>query len=188
MLRWVVCMCVVTWAGPGLANDFEEHLRALAKGRIAEIAALPQVVEAVRTQNVKTSQLGQAAIMDLDSTWRAEAESADQPMIDVVMERPLSLFLADVQTASKGLFTEIFVTDARGLNVGQSRVTSDYWQGDEERWRRTVSGGPGTINIGALVEDDSTLTVQSQVSVPVVDPKTGKVIGTATFGVNVERL
>uniref|UniRef100_UPI003BAD055E cache domain-containing protein n=1 Tax=Stappia sp. TaxID=1870903 RepID=UPI003BAD055E len=188
LLPLAAVLMLVACVGPGLANGFSEDLRALATGRIAEIVSLPQVVEAVRAQNMETAAFGQERIDELDRMWRAEAESAEQPMIDAVMERPLSLYLAEVQDASRGLFTEIFVTDARGLNVGQSRVTSDYWQGDEAMWQDTVLGGPGAINIGALVEDDSTLTVQSQVSVPVIDPESGQVIGAATFGVNVERL
>jgi hypothetical protein len=184
---WVV-WTLLALAGAAAANDYKAELIALAKGRIAEIVSLPQVIEAVRAQNAETESFSQGRIDELDRTWRFETESADQPMIDRVMERPLSLLLGDLQMASEGLITEIFVTDARGLNVGQSRVTSDFWQGDEKRWQDTVTGGPGTITIGELLEDESTLTYQTQVSVPVVDPLNGEVIGTATFGVNVERL
>jgi len=117
-----------------------------------------------------------------------EAESIDQPFIDEVLEKPLSVYLADVQNASGGLFTEIFVMDAKGLNVGQSDVTSDYWQGDEAKWQQTYSAGEGAVHISEQEEDDSTQTLQSQVSVPVVDPESGDVIGAVTFGVNVDSL
>lgn len=170
------------------AHPFEPQLLALARGRIAELVGRPIVIEAVRAQNRKTGQLGQAEIDKLDRIWRAETESADQPMIDEVMERPLSLFLFEEMVASEGLFTEIFVTDAKGLNVGQSRVTTDFWQGDEDKWQEVVAGGPGAIHISPLREDDSTQTVQSQVSVPVLEPLDGQLIGVAIIGVNVERL
>ena len=82
----------------------------------------------------------------------------------------------------------VFVMDGKGLNVGQSDVTSDYWQGDEAKWQDTYSNGKGAVHISELEEDESTQTLQSQVSVTVVDPESGKAIGAVTFGVNVENL
>ena len=86
------------------------------------------------------------------------------------------------------MITEIFVMDARGLNVAQSDVTSDYWQGDEAKWQDTFSKGPGAVHISEVEEDESTQTFQSQVSMSVTDPADGSVIGAITVGVNVEML
>jgi hypothetical protein len=44
------------------------------------------------------------------------------------------------------------------------------------------------LHISDLEEDESTQLLQSQVSVPVVDPDSGEPIGAVTFGVNVENL
>ncbi len=170
------------------ANEFEAELMTLAKGKIAEIAEAGNVISAVKAQNIETASFDQSKIDAMDKTWRAETDASDQPMIDRVLDSPLSAFLADAQDASDGLFTEIFVMDARGLNVGQSDVTSDYWQGDEAKWKKTYGAGAGAVHISELEEDDSTQTLQSQVSVTVVDPSNGNVIGAVTFGVNVEKL
>ncbi|MEM1045168.1 MAG: hypothetical protein AAGL24_03410 [Pseudomonadota bacterium] len=174
--------------GIASANEFESELMTLAKGKIAEIAASGKVIDAVKAQNTETAGFDQSKIDAMDKTWRAETDASDQPMIDSVLESPLSEYLADAQDSSDGLFTEIFVMDARGLNVGQSDVTSDYWQGDEAKWKQTYGAGAGAIHISELEEDDSTQTLQSQVSVTVVDPSSGSVIGAVTFGVNVEKL
>jgi hypothetical protein len=174
--------------GVASANQFEAELSALAKGQIAEIAAAPEVISAVKAQNETTAAYDQAKIDELDKTWRAQADAADQPMIDAALDSEVSGYLMDVQDGSDGLFTEIFVMDAKGLNVGQSEVTSDYWQGDEDKWQQTYSVGPDAIHISELEEDESTQTVQSQVSVSVVDPDSGAVIGAVTFGVNVDKL
>ncbi|WP_417671929.1 hypothetical protein [Roseibium sp.] len=170
------------------ANDFLDELTALANGRIAEVASSSEVVAAVKSQNETTGSYDQAKIDSLDKTWRSETDAADQPMIDMVLDNPLSAYLADVQEGSDGLFTEIFVMDGKGLNVGQSDVTSDYWQGDEAKWKDTFLVGKGAVHVSDLEEDESTQTLQSQVSVPVVDPDTGAAIGAVTFGVNVEGL
>jgi hypothetical protein len=86
------------------------------------------------------------------------------------------------------MYTEIFVMDGRGLNVGQSDVTPDYWQGDEAKWQKTYLEGPGAIHIGDIEMDESTQQFQAQVSVSVVDPASGTVIGAVTVGVNVDAL
>ena len=174
--------------GLASANDFKTELMTLANGQIAEIAASSKVITAVKAQNTETAGYDQSKIDAMDKTWRAETDAGDQPMIDKVLESPLSEYLADAQDSSDGLFTEIFVMDARGLNVGQSDVTSDYWQGDEAKWKETYGAGAGSVHISELEEDESTQTLQSQVSVTVVDPSSGAVIGAVTFGVNVEKL
>lgn len=176
------------FAGGASANEFESELKSLATGKIAEIAASSEVIEAVKAQNGETASFDQAKIDELDKTWRAEAEAVDQPMIDAILDKPLSTYLAGVQENSDGLFTEIFVMDGKGLNVGQSDVTSDYWQGDEAKWKDTYPAGKGAVHISELEEDDSTQTLQSQVSVTVIDPASGEAIGAVTFGVNVENL
>ena len=108
--------------------------------------------------------------------------------VAIVAGAGLYTFLRERKDASQGTFTEIFVMDAKGLNVGQSDVTSDYWQGDEAKWQDTYSNGKGAVHISELEEDDSTQTLQSQVSVTVVDPDSGEAIGAVTFRVNVENL
>jgi hypothetical protein len=175
-------------AGFSQANGFQTELEELAAGQIAHIVASSEVIAAVNAQNKATSSYDQAKVDQLDKTWRAEAEAADQPMIDAIMENDLSGYLADKQDGSDGLFTEIFVMDAKGLNVGQSAVTSDYWQGDEAKWKETFLKGGDAVHVGELEEDDSTQQLQSQVSVSVVDPASGETIGAVTFGVNVGNL
>lgn len=179
---------VLLATGAAAANEFQSELEALASGQIGQIASSAEVIAAVKAQNGETAGYDQGKIDELDKTWRAETDAVDQPMIDAVLENELSGYLADIQDGSDGLFTEIFVMDAKGLNVGQSDVTSDYWQGDEAKWKETYSAGKGSIHVSELEEDDSTQLLQSQVSVPVVDPGSGEHIGAVTFGVNVEKL
>lgn len=174
--------------GASFANEFADELQSLAGGQIAEIAASAEIISAVKAQNTETAGYDQGKIDELDKTWRAEADAVDQPMIDAVLDNDLSAYLADLQSNSGGLFTEIFVMDSKGLNVGQSDVTSDYWQGDEAKWKDTFPAGKGAVHLGELEKDDSTQQLQSQVSVSVTDPDTGENIGAVTFGVNVENL
>jgi len=109
-------------------------------------------------------------------------------MIDDLLGRAASKKLAGYKNKGSGLFTEIFVMDDKGLNVAQSDVTSDYWQGDEAKWKKTYLAGPDAIFIDDVEFDESTQTYQSQVSISIADPDTGAAIGAMTVGVNVELL
>ena len=78
--------------------------------------------------------------------------------------------------------------DDRGLNAGQSDVTSDYWQGDEAKWQKTFKAGADAVFVDVVEKDESTQQLQVQVSVSIKDPETGKVIGAVTLGINVDQL
>ena len=112
----------------------------------------------------------------------------NQPLIASVLANSLSAYLKDVKADAAGLYTEIFVMDDKGLNVGQSDVTSDYWQGDEAKWKKTFLAGADGLLIDEVEFDESSQTYQSQVSVAIVDPTTGKSIGAVTVGVDVEKV
>jgi hypothetical protein len=146
----------------------------------------PAIINAVIAQNAIHARLGQAAIDKLDARWRTEFSSAARPMIEAQLSNPLSLYLKGQQRAAGGLVTEIFVMDNRGLNVGQSDVTSDYWQGDEAKWQESF--GAGLLHIEEAQRDESTQLMQSQASLPIKDPRTGAVIGTITVGINLDAL
>lgn len=169
-----------------LAGGHEKDaMRKLADKQVKAWTAAATVVNAVRAQNSKNAGLSQADIDSLDKQWRAETSASRSPMIDNVMSAPLSKYLRKVKQDGEGLFTEIFVMDNRGLNVGQSDPTSDYWQGDEAKWKKTYLAGPGAVFIDDVEFDDSSQTYQSQLSMAITDPNTGNVIGSITVGVDV---
>ena len=168
------------------ANEYADGLNKLAKEKIAVFSQSPEIVAAIKAQNAETKSYDQDKITALDNQWRAETDASDQPMIENVLGFPVSQQLADVQDASDGLYTEIFVMDARGLNVAQSDATSDYWQGDEAKWKETFLVGPNAVHLSEVEEDESSETFQSQVSMAITDPDSGSVIGAITVGVNVE--
>jgi hypothetical protein len=168
-------------------NEFAEPLTALANGQLREIVQNPIIVAAIEAQNAVTGAYDQAKIDELDKQWRAEVSAAAKPLIDATLANEASKYLQQAQTDSAGLFTEIFVMDAKGLNVGQSTVTSDYWQGDEAKHSETFVVGPDAIHISEIEQDESTQTFQSQVSITIVDAN-GTPIGAVTAGVDVSLL
>ncbi len=159
-----------------------------ANSTVKQWIANDTVVNAIKAQNAKHAGLSQADIDNMDKDWRAQTDAGSKPMIDAVLGNALSGFLRQQKDSAGGLVTEVFVMDNRGLNVGQSDVTSDYWQGDEAKWQKTYSAGPDAIFIDEVEMDESTQTFQSQLSMSIVDPATGEVIGAITVGINVDAI
>lgn len=181
-------VAAVVLCGGAMANEFAVPVKKLAETQVQGWIKDPVLVNAVKAQNQKHAGLSQADIDSLDKQWRAETGASSQPMIQAMLSNELSKFLIAKKEGSQGLFTEIFVMDSKGLNVGQSDVTSDYWQGDEAKWKKTYSAGAGSMHISDVKKDESTQTFQSQLSMPVVDPANNQVIGAITLGINVEQL
>lgn len=178
----IAALCLV--AGTVTAStDFTADLERISTTTLSEWTGASEIVAAVREQNQRTSGLSEAEILELDNIWRAQTLSGGD-MITTTLANPLSQYLAGLKSEGMGQYTEIFVTDARGLNVGQSDVTSDYWQGDEAKWQ--VPTATKGHHVGDVEFDESTQTYQSQVSLPILDGNT--VIGVITVGINLQQL
>ena len=174
-------------ASAAMASDSHvAPMQEFANSTVKNWVANADLVAAIKAQNEKHANLAQADIDAMDKKWRAETGASSKPMIDEVMSRAVSGFLGQVKNETEGLVTEVFVMDAKGLNVAQSDVTSDYWQGDEAKWKKTYLAGPDAVFIDEVEEDESTQTFQSQLSMSIVDPASGEVIGAITVGMNVE--
>jgi len=181
-------LCLMPVA-PSRAGDVHvEPVTAYIEANIRAWIEDPVIIEALKSQNVRHAHLTQTAIDGLDATWRTEFASDVHPLIDTVVGNPLSTFLEDKQIASGGVITEIFVMDAKGLSAGESEISSDYWQGDEPKWQKTYLAGSSTLFVDVAEKDESTQMLQSQASLTISDPQTGRPIGAITIGVNLDAL
>lgn len=173
---------------PGQDGVYRVPLEAFARNELSKWLSDPALLDALRAQNTAHDGLSEDEVIALDQQWRAEANSGDGPLISEVLSHPVSTWLLDQQNATAGFVTEVFVMDNLGLNVAQSAVTSDYWQGDEAKWQETYKLGNDALHISEVEFDDSTGYYQSQASMTITDPDTGEAIGAITFGVNVQSL
>lgn len=97
-------------------------------------------------------------------------------------------FLRQKVEESGGKITEVFITDAKGLNVAVSAPTSDMWQGDEDKFTKVFPTGAEGVLFGDVELDESTQSYEGQISITIVDPATKAAIGTMTVGVNADAL
>tara|TARA_R110002124_G_scaffold64985_2_gene177743 strand:+ start:553493 stop:554065 length:573 start_codon:yes stop_codon:yes gene_type:complete len=140
------------------------------------------ITDAITAQNTAYAGLDEAAVIALDKKWRAD----DEALINSTTQNALSTFLKDKQDTSEGLFTEIFIMDDKGMNVGQSTLTSDYWQGDEAKWQKTYAVGADAVHVSEVEFDESSQSYQVQISTTI--NKDGQAIGAITLGVNAEMI
>lgn len=130
----------------------------------------------------KNASLSQADIDALDKKWIAK----DSAVISPVINNAASSTLKEILINGKGLYTEIFIMDNKGLNVAQSGPTSDYWQGDEDKWKQTFLVGANGVHISKVDFDESAKQFQFQLSFSILDGDA--VIGAVTFGINKDML
>jgi hypothetical protein len=174
-------------ATTGSAQDFQPKMQMFIDDHIRDWANDPVIVNAIIAQNTTTAAYDQAKISELDALWTAQMGMSGVPLIDEVLQNPASDFLRARMAASGGTISEVFVMDARGLNVAAAKATSDYWQGDEAKFSETYPKGPTAIHFGDVELDPSSGEVQAQVSLSIVDA-TGAVVGAMTVGINLTSL
>ncbi len=155
---------------------------------IKEIKALankPEVIEAVKASNAR--QLGKERIMELDERWiklKGRLPEADQ-----IMNSKVSALLTKAMN-KQSYFKEAILTGNQGETVAMNMVTTDYWQGDEEKFTAifdtNLPSRKPDSHISRARWDDSTKAMIAQVSVPVYDGD--YMIGTLTVGVDLKRV
>jgi len=168
-------------------NGREEWIARVDPMLVPDIRAVQQLAnnhllrEAVKAQNSRGMTLAQ--IQRLDKEWMGTRELT-----------PFKLSLQESETGTllkqsvllNPSYTELFVTDNQGANVAAYPATSDYWQGDEEKFTESFVNG-GRVYVGKQKYDESTKKVALQVSVPVYDEQQ-RAIGVLVAGLVVDYL
>ena len=182
LLMYLVCCLPLTALAQ--ANFSEQELQRLLgiKIRTTQTFALnPILINAVRQQNAEGLSL--ETIQQRDQEWTASDKLT--PFKLSLQRNKAGRFLKRTVEANPAI-AEAFLTDNQGANVAAYPVTSDYWQGDEEKWTAAYNNGEGKLFIGPLEEDASTNTVSVQISAPVLDR--GKTIGVLVMGITLNYL
>ncbi|MFH1804048.1 MAG: hypothetical protein ABID63_04075 [Pseudomonadota bacterium] len=147
----------------------------------------PVVELSVQSQNKLRKDMSQADIDAADQQWLAERTADDQPLVAATLTNPLSSYLTQIQARSGGVLAEVFVMDANGLNVGQSSITSDFWQGDEAKFQKTYPVGIDAIFIDEAEYNEDHDAWLSQLNMTLADAN-GAAIGAVTIEINLNEL
>ncbi len=142
----------------------------------------PSIVRAVDTQNNQSIAL--AEIQQRDEIWKAAGDNLNSLIRRVTQNEVARYFQRRVE--NNVAIDEVFLTDNQGANVAAYPPTSDYWQGDEEKWTASYNNGNGVVFIGPLEYDESTQKTQVQISAPVISNE--ETVGVLILGVSVDYL
>lgn len=170
-------------------TDYERlQIQELLGRKIERWKRLPNLEPMLIAANKKTHGLSQQEINARDKKWmRAFAENDYGYSIGLV-DQPMSAELREIKKQSQDMITEVIVTDNRGLNVAISDMTSDYWQGDEEKFTNVYGKPANTINFGNISYDESTKRFQLHLSVPLYSEQKLEPLGVMIFGIDVEKV
>lgn len=168
-------------------SDYERQLiRSLLTRKIERWRHLPGLEALLKKRNQKSRRLSAHEIAERDKKWIQAFAQNNFVYPLTLVDLEMSASLRDIKKQSQGIINEIIVTDARGLNVAISDMTSDYWQGDENKFTQVFSQPANTIHFGDINYDESTKRFQVQLSVPLYADGTFEPLGIMAFGLDVE--
>ena len=158
----------------------QAQLQEVIKDKIAGVEKMSShslIVKAVKEQNAKNITM--AEINKRDSEWKGSKDLT--PFKISLQKTPVGYYLKRKVELNKAIYSEAFLTDNQGANVTAFPATSDYWQGDEDKWSKSFNSGDGKIYIGEVELDESSGSYATQISAPV---KSGGVtIGVLVVGI-----
>jgi hypothetical protein len=181
IIATITTMFFLFTCGIAGAEEAPQKVIDLANGTLAKLGTESVIVAAVKSENAKGKTLDQ--IKAMDEKWKATPGIVDY--MQALMSSDCGQYLRKILN-SQPYYAEIFVMDNQGANVAMTDKTSDYWQGDEAKFKKSFNNGMGALFVDEVEFDDSTQAYLCQVSVPVKDGD--KVIGAITIGVDVEKI
>lgn len=185
MKRLSLVLALTLVAHVAHAELSQEQLRTILKGKIERLQALAKksrLVHAVVEQNEQ--HLSLKKIKQRDEQWMKSDETL--PLKKSMSQGRAGLSLRKIVSSKRDVYNEAFLTDNQGANVAAYPLTSDYWQGDEDKWIKSYNNGNGQVYVGKVELDESTHTKAVQISVPVLSD--GKTVGVLIVGVKLDHI
>lgn len=188
----------------GFLEHFNNHLNACGNGgfqllaherhRLSDLLAekitrwknMPELQRLLQQRKHAAFNLTSEEIAKEDEIWMQAFASGNHTYRNRFIDSAMSSRLSAEKNHSKELITEIFVTDVRGLNVAVSDMTSDYWQGDEDKFTQAFAKPNNSLFFDVIRYDESTHHFQVHISVPLYDVKGVELLGVMVIGVDIE--
>lgn len=178
MKKPIPVLLLAVLAAP-LARAQPAHVREAVLARVPLARALasdPELLKALQAKNSARESLDE--IRRKDAEWKGNPQL---PLRKQLTASPCAQRLRDL-TKDDPLVVEVILMDAQGANACISRETSDYWQGDEAKFQKTL-GADKEIFLDEPAFDASSGTYAIQLSVLVANGKDKAGVVTLTLRV-----
>ncbi len=163
----------------GVTNQMTDTTAGRLKKQIELLEKLTKeelILDSVRKQNEKNMLLEEIKV--IDSKW---ISGGVQKFVMDLMNNSVSLFFQEELLSKEHFYSEAFLCDKNGAVVGEFPKSSDYWQGDEDKFIKCFNKGFGKVFIGEVEYDESTQSNTVQISIPVKD--NDETIGVLVVGI-----
>lgn len=173
--------------GFDLSSSEKENIKKIVIPWLQRIRANKEIIAAVIQQNETNKGKSANQLTKIDEQWQLAFKVGNFNFPKTIVNQSLSQLLKQVSVSSKELLSEIIVMDERGYNVAMVDMTSDYWQGDENKFTQVYGKLADTLHFDQIRYDASSRRFQVQVSAPLLNPKNQKAIGAITLGLDVDK-
>lgn len=112
-------------------------------------------------------------MFEIDRKWTSAG--TDSPWVEDYLSRAMSVRLKGLMREDKSI-AEIYFTDRQGGLVASSERTDDFYQADEDWWKKAYDRGRGSVYVGGAEPDRSSGVLNLPLAVPVQGPE-GRIIG-----------
>ncbi len=139
------------------------------------LAKNPIIIQALKKANKNNKNISDVEIKRIDDQWKKHKKTT--PLEAAFINNSCGRELIKFQKFNFNKYAEIFITDKKGLIVGTTNKTTDYYQADEKWWKQTYDKGQGEIFFGKVDIDISAIAISIPIGIPVFDTETKEILG-----------
>lgn len=173
--------------GFDLSASEKDTIQKIIAPWVQKIRTNKEIIAAIVQQNSANRTKPANQLKQIDDQWQLAFTVNNLNFPKAIVNQSISHLLGQFAAHSGDLLSEVIIMDERGYNVAIAEMTSDYWQGDEEKFTQVFNTPPSTIYFDKIKYDASSKRFQVQVSAPFLHPQTQKPIGAITLGVDVDK-
>jgi hypothetical protein len=171
---------------PASAADYTHDLNEFINIEMKPWVSSDIVIDSLNKQNEEQAALLESNLLVMDNNWRSEYRKVNQPTIGPVLASELSQFLKKKAVEGEGVYTELIIVDAKGLNIAQTVISENYYNAGKPRWEKTFRAKSYAPYISEIYYSDETSKFQVEVSFLIVSD--GQPVGIVVAGIDVEQL
>lgn len=175
--------CASERQASGLAYDDSRYVPMSHQylDTLREVARNPIVIENLKQSN-RSNKMTQEQILEADEAWRAAGTEQTKEMKQVLNNEAAEYL--DSLHQQHPEFAELFLMDQKGCVTAQNTLTTDYWQGDEDKWAKVFNDKRSNYHVSDIAFDESARLYLHHYSMPIMDQQ-NRLIGVIAIGIKV---